>query len=390
MNKKFNLLLPVAGDAQRFKDEGYDAPKPLIMAKDKHIIDWALDSIKIVECNIIFVVRTEHVYTFSLDKILKQKFGEDVQIIQVGEKTDGALNTCLLAEKYINNSLPLIIYTPDVCFSPQLDPDSIDPTLDGMILSFKANSPAHSYLSLDENSLVARTVEKSVISTNAAVGVYYYKKGSDFVKYAQMVIEKNLRTKGEFYICPMYNFLIKDGFRVGHKMVDKMHVLGTPAELEFFERFVLNNFGSKPIGLCSDHSGFDLKEELKNELTKLNIEFIDFGTFTKKDCDYNSFVSQAVKSIRKGVCDHAIGSCCSSNGVNICANKHKNIRSAIVFDPYTAEHSVKHNSANFFAMPSKYMKVNDIRPTIEALMNASFDGGRHMSRMSKTLNNEFL
>ena len=208
--KKYNLLLPIAGEAQRFKDAGYTAPKPLIMANDRHIIDWAMESVKMDECNVIFVVRSEHIYTFSIDEVLRQKFGDDIKIVVVQQRTDGAVSTCLLAKEYINNDLPLIIYTPDVCFSPQFDPASIDTDLDGMLLTFKANSPAHSYLDIDENGLVTKTVEKEVISTDAAVGVYHYKKGSDFVKYAEMMIEQNIRTKNEFYICPMYNLLIED------------------------------------------------------------------------------------------------------------------------------------------------------------------------------------
>lgn len=385
MKKKFNLLLPIAGEAQRFKNEGYDAPKPLIMAKNKHVIDWAMDSIKTDECNIIFVVRSEHTYTFSLDKVLKQKFGDDIKIVKAQEKTDGALNTCLLAQEYIDNDLPLVIYTPDVCFSPQLDPSSIDTELDGMLLTFKANSPAHSYLSINKEGFVTKTVEKEVISTDAAVGVYYYKKGSDFVKYAQMVIDNNLRTKGEFYICPMYNFLIKDGLKIGYKQTEKMHVLGTPEELEFFEQFVISDFGSKPIGLCSDHSGFEFKEQLKQALTDENIPYIDFGTYINKDCDYNSFVSQAIMAVEKGICDYIIGSCRTGNGVNICANKHKNVRASMVFDTYTAEHAIRHNAANFLSMPSKYTSVDDLKNIINTLRKSTFDGGRHMTRMNKTL-----
>ena len=70
--KKYNLLLPIAGKAQRFIDAGYTMPKPLILAKNKHVIDWALDSVDVSECNLIFMVRVDHIYNFSIDKILKQ------------------------------------------------------------------------------------------------------------------------------------------------------------------------------------------------------------------------------------------------------------------------------------------------------------------------------
>ena len=61
MNKKYNLLLPIAGRAQRFLDAGYNMPKPLIMSKDRHIIDWSMSSVDLSDCNIIFAVRLEHV-----------------------------------------------------------------------------------------------------------------------------------------------------------------------------------------------------------------------------------------------------------------------------------------------------------------------------------------
>ena len=70
--KKYNLLLPIAGKAQRFIDAGYTMPKALILAKNKHVIDWAMDSIDTKDCNLIFMVRVDHVYNFSIDKILKQ------------------------------------------------------------------------------------------------------------------------------------------------------------------------------------------------------------------------------------------------------------------------------------------------------------------------------
>ena len=231
MNKKYNLLLPIAGRAQRFLNEGYTMPKPLIMSKDKHIIDWSMKSIDTSECNVIFAVRLEHINNFSIDDILRNKFGEDIKIVVIDRVTDGSVSTCLLAKEYIDNDLPLIIYTPDVYFENQFSPSEIPEDLEGFLLTFKANSPAHSYVELDNEGLALKTAEKEVISQNAAVGVYYYKTGKAFVEYAEEMIRKNIRTKGEFYICPMYNLMIRDGAKVGIKQVEKMHVLGTPAEL---------------------------------------------------------------------------------------------------------------------------------------------------------------
>ena len=159
MKKRFNLLLPIAGAAKRFADVGYTMPKPLIMANNKHIIDWSMESIKLDECSITFVVRAEHVYNFSIDEILKQKFGKDINIVVLDRMTRGSVETCLKAKHFIDNDMPLIIYTPDVYFENQLDPSTIDSNLDGFVLTFKANSPAHSYVKLDDDGFATKTAE---------------------------------------------------------------------------------------------------------------------------------------------------------------------------------------------------------------------------------------
>ena len=385
MNKKYNLLLPIAGAARRFSEVGYTMPKPLIMANNKHIIDWSMESINMEDCNVVFVVRAEHVYNFSIDEILKDKFGQDIKIVVLDHMTRGSVETCLQAKKYIENDMPLIIYTPDVYFENQLNPVDIDPDLDGFILTFKANSPAHSYVKLDDQGYALKTAEKEVISQDAAVGVYYYKTGNMFVKYAERLIHNNITVKNEFYLCPMYNLMIQDNLKIKTKSAEKMHVLGTPAELEFFTNYVIQRFGDKPIALCCDHSGFKMKEEAKKILQDNNVSYIDFGTLMNKDCDYNDYVSQAMRAIESKVCDFGMGFCRTGQGVNILANTSKDVRGALVFDEYTAEYSVRHNCANFFTIPEKYVSYEDLDKMVKIWLKASFDGGRHMTRMKKTI-----
>lgn len=385
MKKRFNLLLPIAGAAKRFSDVGYTMPKPLIMANNKHIIDWSLESIKIDECNIIFVVRAEHVHNFSIDEILKSKFGKDITIVVLDHMTRGSVETCLKARKHIENEIPLIIYTPDVYFQNQLDPADIDPELDGFLSTFKANSPDHSYVKHDEDGYATKTAEKEVISQDAAVGVYYYKTGDMFVKYAERLMHNNITVKNEFYLCPMYNLMIEDGLKIKTKSTEKMHVLGTPAELEFFTNYVVPKFGDKPVALCCDHSGFKIKEAAKELLEKNGVPFIDFGTMTNKDCDYNDYVSQAMRAIEDKTCDFGMGFCRTGQGVNILANTSKHIRSALIFDEYMAEYSVRHNCANFFTIPEKYVTKEQLDAMIKIWLETSFDGGRHMTRMKKTI-----
>jgi RpiB/LacA/LacB family sugar-phosphate isomerase len=385
MSKKYNLLLPIAGRAQRFIDEGYTMPKPLIMSKDKHIIDWAMSSFNTDECNIIFALRLDHIHNFAIDDILRQKFGDDIKIVVIDRITRGSVETCLLAKEHIDNELPLIIYTPDVYYRPVFDPASISKDLDGFLLTFKANSPAHSYVELDEDGRAIRTAEKEVISQNAAVGVYYYRTGKMFVEYAERLIEEDVRVKNEYYICPMFNYLIEEGMNVGVHQTEKMHVLGTPAELEFFVDHVTPKFGAKPVALCCDHSGFALKEKARRVLTDNDIEYIDFGTYVNQDCDYNEYVTQAVRAMSENTCDFVLGFCRTGQGINMLANHLENTRAALVFDEYTAEYAIRHNCANFLTVPEKYVSGAMLDKMVKIWKQSSFDGGRHMTRMKKTV-----
>lgn len=381
--KKYNLLLPIAGRAQRFLDAGYMMPKPLILANHKHVIDWSLESLDYSDCNLIFIVRLDHIYNFSIDKILKQKFGNDIQIVVLDEVSRGALETCIFAEKYIDNNNPLLIYTPDVYFEPQFNPKNIPQESDGFLLTFLANSADHSYSQCDINGKVSRIAEKEVISEHANVGLYYFKTGKDFLKYGKEVIDNNMLIKNEFYIAPMYNLMIRDGMNVTCFDTEKMHVLGTPDTLEFFSERVTSKFGDKPIALACDHSGYDLKEKTKIIFDMKGIKYTDVGTYVDKSCDYYDYVSQSISLIKSNDCDYAISFCRSGQGVNLAANKFDGILSALVFDSYTAEYSIKHNCANHFAIPSKYVDVKTMEEIIDKLKSTTFDGGRHFTRLKK-------
>tara|TARA_Y100000114_G_scaffold37296_1_gene32918 strand:- start:3483 stop:4637 length:1155 start_codon:yes stop_codon:yes gene_type:complete len=381
---KTNILIPMAGLGSRFVKEGYIMPKQLIMVDNTQMLDWSLKSLSNKkDCNLIFCIRQDHINSFSLDNILKTRYGNNIKIVVIEKLTDGSISTCLLAEKYINNNNPLLVYTLDVYFEPYFDPSNFPLDTDGLLLTFKSNNPAYSYAKLDEKGFVKQTAEKDVISENAAVGVYGYKSGKQFVKYAKQMIKQDLRTKGEFYICPLYNLMIKDGLKIKSQTVKKMHLMGTPEELEFFVNKTLKIFGKKPIALCADHSGFQLKEEAKQVLEQNDLSYIDFGTFVNKDCDYNDYVSQAVEFVNRGDCDFVMAFCRSGQGVNIAGNNYNTIRGAVVFDEYVAEYAIRHNCANYFSIPSKYVDKNMLDKMVKIWKVTTFDGGRHMNRVKK-------
>ena len=230
--KNINVVLPIAGLGKRFVDGGYETPKPLIQIGDKTILEKSLESLEFSNCNLIFVVRQEHVEQFQIDKFILEKFGKNCEVIIIDYLTEGALCTCLLAEQYINKPEPLIIFTPDCYFEPMFFPDSVSEELDGMVVVFESESPAHSYVRLDGDGLVTAAAEKEVISEYAVGGLYFWKSGERFVNLSKQMIAANDRVKNEFYICPVFNYLIEEGGKVGIDKNTKHVILGTPKDLE--------------------------------------------------------------------------------------------------------------------------------------------------------------
>ena len=234
-DKKLNVLIPMAGAGSRFSAAGYTFPKPLIEVRGKPMIQVVVENLNI-EANYIFLVQKEHYETYNL-KYLLNLIAPNCKIVQVDGLTDGAACTTLLAKDYIDNDAPLVMANSDqfvewnsnecmYAFSA----DSID----GGILTFTATHPKWSYAKLDENGFVSEVAEKKVISDEATVGIYYWRHGSDYVKYAEQMIEKNIRTNGEFYTCPVFNEAIGDGKKIRVKNIEQMWGIGTPEDLNYF------------------------------------------------------------------------------------------------------------------------------------------------------------
>jgi hypothetical protein len=105
---------------------------------------------------------------------------------------------------------------------------------DGGIVTFESTHPKWSFARTDEQGLVTEVAEKNPISTEATVGYYYWKQGSDFVKYAEQMINKNIRVNNEFYVCPVFNEAIADNKKIRVFRASGMWGLGTPEDLEYY------------------------------------------------------------------------------------------------------------------------------------------------------------
>ena len=238
-DSKMNVLIPMAGLGTRFKEAGYIFPKPIIEIKDKPMIQWVLESLNI-DANYIFIIQKKHQDKYNLKSVLRV-LKPNCQIIELDAVTEGAASTTLLAEKFINNLDSLIIANSDQFIewnSSKSLYKFISKRHDGAILTFENTHPKWSYAKCDKDGMVTEVAEKNVISKNATVGVYYWKKGSDYVKYAKQMIKKNIRVNNEFYVCPVYNEAIKDKKKITIEVVKKMYGLGTPEDLKSFLRYI--------------------------------------------------------------------------------------------------------------------------------------------------------
>jgi len=232
-----NILIPMAGAGSRFEKAGYSFPKPLIDIKGKPMIQAVVDSLNI-NANYIFLVQKSHYEKYSLKHTLNL-IAPNCKIIQVDGMTEGAACTTLLAKELINNDKPLLIANSDQYLdwdSNQFMYSMIADEVDGGILTFPSKHPKWSYAKLNKDGFVSEVAEKKPISEYATVGVYYFKHGSDYVKGAEQMISKNIRTNNEFYVCPVYNQCINNGkkYKIFNITESNMWGLGTPEDLDFF------------------------------------------------------------------------------------------------------------------------------------------------------------
>lgn len=234
-NEKLNILIPMAGAGSRFQQAGYTFPKPLIEVNNKPMIQVVVENLNI-DANYIYVVQKSHREKYNLDTMLNL-ITPGCKIVEVDVLTEGAACTALLAKDFINNDNPLFFANSDQFVewdSNEFMYKMQESNCDGGIVTFKATHPKWSFARIDDNGFVTEVAEKNPISDNATVGFYYWKHGSDFVKYAEQMIEKNIRVNNEFYVCPVYNQAIEDSKKIRIFESGKMWGLGTPEDLKFY------------------------------------------------------------------------------------------------------------------------------------------------------------
>lgn len=239
-----NIVVPMAGRGSRFANAGYKDPKPLIPVGGQPMIQWVIDNVRpAAPHRFIFVCLAEHLTSYPEVPATLRRLCPGCEIVKVDRVTEGAASTVLLARQFIDNGDPIMIANADQFVELKIDAYLAEmerQKADGLIMTFWADHPKWSYCRMNADGSVREVVEKKVVSNEATVGIYNFRRGADFVRAADAMIAKNLRVNNEFYVAPTYNQLIEEGSKIVISATGReyngMYGLGTPEDLAGFLR----------------------------------------------------------------------------------------------------------------------------------------------------------
>jgi NDP-sugar pyrophosphorylase family protein len=234
-----NFVIPMAGQGQRFINQGYAIPKYLIEVKGKTLLEYSLSSLPLeLASKIIFIALGEHEKKYGIKKVIGEIIQDkNFEIIFIDQVTRGQAETVLKAKKIINNEEDLVIYNIDTYFNSSTLAAALQEKgkHDGVIGYFKDTDPKWSFAVIDpETGFVTETAEKKPISDNALTGLYHFSNGSDFVRIAEKYLQQGTTTLNEYFIAPMYNDLIAEGKKYIIDCAEAFIPLGTPEDVEKF------------------------------------------------------------------------------------------------------------------------------------------------------------
>lgn len=231
-----NIVVPMAGAGSRFTRAGYRVPKYLIEVNGKSLLEYSLMGLPLEKAKkVYFVTLDEHANDYDLQTTIAGLLGSTLfQIVRIPAKTGGQAETVMACKEQINNNNDLIIFNIDTFYQSSSQFSLLADSRrkhDGFLGAFKAEGTQWSFAKTDPDGFVVETAEKVRISDNALTGLYHFSQGSDFVAACSHFMASNTRFANEYYVAPMYNFLIKRGRRYVLDHVDRFVPLGTPEDI---------------------------------------------------------------------------------------------------------------------------------------------------------------
>lgn len=235
------IVITMAGLGTRFKKAGYDMPKYEIEVKGRSLFAWSMESLAgyySKDNDYYFIVRREdnaHDFITGQWETISGS-AENAHVIEIDHMTDGQATTAMLAAPFWNKDDSLLIYNIDTYVEAgQMRSEDIEG--DGFIPCFNAPGDHWSFVATDEAGDATQVREKMRISDNCTLGAYYFSSCALYERlYGEYYSDPANMEKGEKYVAPLYNYMIKLGMKVRICLVDEksVHVLGTPEELQVF------------------------------------------------------------------------------------------------------------------------------------------------------------
>lgn len=255
-----NLVIPMAGAGRRFQTAGFNVPKPFIDVSGRSMIERVLQNLWVKDLNVILCVSEPHLETYrKIFEDLERAY--NVEIVPLSEMTDGPATTVAIGLRrsnirggsvWVANCDQLVSGWKPYCMLREGRSE-----LDGAVVCFDeiVGDPKWSFAEIDPSGRVLRILEKNPISRYATVGVYGFKSADSFLLGYEAMLANSDKTNGEYYVGPLYNYLISVGANISAEIIskDRFFGIGIPEDLlEFQKRFpedriIEENFSSNLI-----------------------------------------------------------------------------------------------------------------------------------------------
>jgi dTDP-glucose pyrophosphorylase len=231
------VIIPMAGRGSRFADQGFETPKPLIEVKGKPMVIWALESINNLPVSEIgFVILKEHEQRYNVSGLLQKQLTVPVRFFIIDDVTEGQLCTVLSAGIWLDTDEDVLVAASDTIVKGNLIKDVLHSSWDGIISVTDLPGNQWSFARINDEHEVVEVAEKVRISDHASTGLYYFRKGKDLVSLGASMIRNEEKTRGEYYVIPVYSKMIASGMKVGISRANEMWDLGTPEAKARFEQ----------------------------------------------------------------------------------------------------------------------------------------------------------
>lgn len=234
-----NVVVPMAGRGARFADQGVQTPKPLIEVRGRPMVAWALDGLgELVSSarRVVFVVLREHDERYGLREMLPRLAGPATEVVVIDGVTEGQLATVMAAQALLDPDDDLLVASCDTYVVSPLAREiaARRPECRGIISVADMPGDRWSFARTDETGRVVQVAEKERISDHASTGLYYFSSAGELMDTAREMFAREEKTRGEYYVIPVYQKYIERGWRVDVSVATEMHDMGTPDALQAF------------------------------------------------------------------------------------------------------------------------------------------------------------